>query len=46
LKERIVEERETKYGKRIVKQIGKKLIIEKQRIEQTKEKKEKRKPEK
>ena len=44
MKERIVEERNTKYGKRIVKQIEGKITIQKIREDKTKEeKKSKRK---
>ena len=41
MKERIVEERNTKYGKRIVKQFEGKIII--QKIQEGKVKKEKKK---
>ena len=43
MKERIVEERNTKYGKRIVKQIEGKIIIQKIREEEIKEDKKKSK---
>jgi hypothetical protein len=43
MKERIVEERNTKYGKRIVKQIEGKIIIQKIREDKTKEDKKKSK---
>ena len=39
MKERIVEERNTKYGKRIVKQIKGKIIIQKIREDKAKEEK-------
>ena len=39
MKERIVEERNTKYGKRIVKQIEGKITIQKIREDKTKEEK-------
>ena len=42
MKERIVEERKTKYGKRIVKQIEGKIII--QKIRENKTKGDKKKP--
>jgi hypothetical protein len=41
MKERIVEERETKYGKRVVKQIDGKIIVQKIREEKKKEVKSK-----
>jgi len=43
MKERIVEERNTKYGKRIVKQIEGKIIIQKIREDKIKEDKKKSK---
>ena len=43
MKERIVEERNTRYGKRIVKQIEGKIIIQKIREEEIKEDKKKSK---
>ena len=43
MKERIVEERKTKYGKRIVKQIEGKIIIQKIREEKIQEDKKKSK---
>ena len=43
MKERIVEERNTKYGKRIVKQIEGKIIIQKIREGEVKEEKKKSK---
>ena len=43
MKERIVEKRKTKYGKRIVKQIEGKIIIQKIREDEIKEDKKKSK---
>jgi len=43
MKERVVEERNTKYGKRIVKQIEGKIIIQKIRENKTKKDKKKSK---
>ena len=37
MKERIVEERNTKYGKRVVKQIEGKIVIQKIRVDAIKE---------
>ena len=44
MKERIVEERRTHYGKRIVKQIAGKIMVEKIQNPEKKEAKKKKKP--